>query len=629
MRLRTGELGQGEVARKKSPLLKLKLLGSNFLRIPHFSETARASSQPCEPAYPLCREERKIIVYACRDRGSLEMIEALRRILASLPREERPKVKLRVLKLREPSQLQTYIEQLGELFGGVYLRDLRKHGIRALPAIVVDGEKVLEGRYPSEDELRALLAPAPRQAPELPPEQRAEQAPSGGEAAPQHGRYFLLPLATPEGATPAQGLCSPSSPILHQQRLPKIRVRDKDRLEGAEVPLPPLAHGRVVRTPSGTIFIGDGAVRVYAEREGEWGPLQPLAEYPGTQEVFIRELDGEVYITAGIEGRRYVVELPRQLLVERLAQRIAIEAGIPLSERNPQDSGEFKGWRVNLALPQLAGGWQLSAARVVKVEPFKAEPLLLARLVALAASPNSITFVGPPGSGKTTALIGVLSAIVKLWPKLRVSIVEEEPEVATQVRGPNVVTYFSFGDRSVTANIRATRRYDRPDLLVVGELRGEEVPSWFEAAGSGIPVLTTAHSSGFRDALKRLDTLIQAAGLRASVLDVVRVWVVCGKVVSSEGGVQRGVQAVYVTTPEGLQPIFKAGRHLPEREFLMLLPPELQLGLEGACGGEGESNAEKVYERLKQVFGPPSPAIFEKMEPLPLSLVEYGEEKWV
>jgi type IV secretory pathway ATPase VirB11/archaellum biosynthesis ATPase len=382
-------------------------------------------------------------------------------------------------------------------------------------------------------------------------------------------------------------------------------------LEGAELPLPPL-KGELVRVPSGYLVLGDGVVRVYAEREGPWGPLQPLVDYRETQEIFVTEQDGLVHITAGIAGKRYVVELPRELVVERLAQRIAIAAGIPLSERNPQDSGEYHGWRVNLAIPQIAGGWQISAARVVKVEPLRAQPLLLARLVALAAAPNSLTFVGPPGSGKTTALIGVLNAILELWPSLRVSIVEEEPEVAVQVSGPSVVRYFSFGDRNVTANIRATRRYDRPDLLVVGELRGEEVPSWFEAAGSGIPVLTTAHSVGLADAVKRLDTLIQASGLRASVLDAVRVWVVCGKTVSSSG-IERGVKAVYVVTEKGFQPVYKAGRHLPEDEFVKLLPPELQLALDGREAG-------KVYARIKEKLGAKE-AQFEPMEPVPLEEV--------
>ncbi|MEM2187432.1 MAG: ATPase, T2SS/T4P/T4SS family [Thermofilaceae archaeon] len=478
--------------------------------------------------------------------------------------------------------------------------------------------------------------PVPLQ-PSVGGERGAAQSMLGVEEAPEAAQP--TPLSTAESVSPATTLTGLQSeamkaraeavqpgvvrekaePVRHPRlapafrkvwRVPRVRLREAGRLEGAEVPLPPIT-GRLVRTQSGYLIIGDGVVRVYAEREGAWGPLEPLVEYSGTQEIFIRELDGEVHITAGIEGRRYTVELPRELLVERLVQRIAIEAGIPLSERNPQDSGEFRGWRVNLALPQLAGGWQLSAARVVKVEPFKAEPLLLARLVTLTASPNSITFVGPPGSGKTTALIGVLSAILDLWPRLRVSIVEEEPEVATQVRGPNVVSYFSFGDRNVTANIRATRRYDRPDLLVVGELRGEEVPSWFEAAGSGIPVLTTAHSKELADALKRLNTLIQASGLQASVLDAVRVWVVCGKTVSSEGGIQRGVQAVYVVDARGFVPVYKAGRYLPEEDFLQLLPPELQLSLEGA------SEAEKVYGVIKQRLGARVDGVpFEKMEPI-------------
>jgi pilus assembly protein CpaF len=398
-------------------------------------------------------------------------------------------------------------------------------------------------------------------------------------------------------------------------RIPRLRLRSTSRLEGVELPLPPL-KGEVVRVSSGYLVLGDGVVRAYAEREGPWGPLQPLVDYRETQEIFISEQDGIVHVTAGIAGKRYLVELPRELVVERLAQRIAIAAGIPLSERNPQDSGEFHGWRVNLAIPQIAGGWQISAARVVKVEPLRAQPLLLARLAALSAAPNSLIFVGPPGSGKTTALIGILIAILELWPSLRISIVEEEPEVAVQVSGPSVVRYFSFGDRNVTANIRATRRYDRPDLLVVGELRGEEVPSWFEAAGSGIPVLTTAHSVGLADAVKRLDTLIQASGLKASVLDAVRVWVVCGKTVSS-AGIERGVKGVYVVTEKGFQPVYKAGRHLPEDEFLKLLPPELQLALGGREAG-------KVYGRIKERLGAKE-AQFELMEPLPFEEVLSGE----
>jgi len=117
-------------------------------------------------------------------------------------------------------------------------------------------------------------------------------------------------------------------------RIPRLRLRSASRLEGAELPLPPL-KGEVVRVSSGYLVLGDGVVRVYAEREGPWGPLQPLVDYRETQEIFVSEQDGIVHITAGIAGKRYVVELPRELVVERLAQRIAIAAGIPLSESEP------------------------------------------------------------------------------------------------------------------------------------------------------------------------------------------------------------------------------------------------------------------------------------------------------
>lgn len=421
------------------------------------------------------------------------------------------------------------------------------------------------------------------------------------------------------GAAPAQrapqqlALTMPTPPRRLRLRIPRVRPRPADRLEGAEVPLPPM-RGQLVRVESGQLVVGDGAIRAYAEREGPWGPLQPLVDHSEAQEIFVRELDGVVYVSAGVAGRRYKVELPRGLNVERLAQRIAILTGIPLSERNPQDSGEFHGWRVNIAMPQLAGGWQISAARVTKVEPFAGEPLLLTRLLTLLASPSSVVFVGPPGSGKTTALIGVLSRVVELWPKLRVSIVEEEFEVAAQVRGPNVVCYQSFS-RTVTENIRATRRYDRPDVLVVGELRGEEVPSWFEAAGSGIPVLTTAHSTALADAIKRLNTLIQAAGLRTSMMNAVRVWVVCGKAISSDGGIQRGVQAVYVVMEDGFQPVYRAWRHLPEDDFLALLPPELQLSLGST------SEVRGVYAVLKRKLDATAPVAFERFERIPFGVV--------
>jgi len=380
-------------------------------------------------------------------------------------------------------------------------------------------------------------------------------------------------------------------------KLPKAKIK-KSKLEGMETPMlmwPGLENAKPIRVGTGTIYIGDGVLAVYprVEDSAPFGPLQPLVELRDLQEIFITESGGDVNIMATLSGRRYKVLLPRQLLVDLFAQRIAIESGIPLSERNPQDSGEYHGFRVNITQPQLSGGWQISMVRLASGENVQYDPLLVARVLTMLARPMSGLIYGPPGSGKTTLLTHLLNRFAELFPSAIISIVEEEAEVSLHVKG-NIRKYFSF-QRSVTDNIRATRRYDRPDLLVVGELRGEEVVSWFEAAGSGIPVVSTVHASTLHDALKRLDTIIQSANIKGSIKDAVYLYIEAGKIMTHEG-IKRGVQAVYIYDGEGFEILYKAGMHTTEEEFMKYLPPKLQFSFHG-------EDAKETYEEIKKRLG--------------------------
>lgn len=101
---------------------------------------------------------KTIKLYIGRDRQSAKLLKDLSLLMRRLPKDKRPKLKVRVVKIEEPSEFPELLEQLEEIFGGLYTLEFRKYGIKNLPAIVVDDKKVLEGYFPNTKELVEILA---------------------------------------------------------------------------------------------------------------------------------------------------------------------------------------------------------------------------------------------------------------------------------------------------------------------------------------------------------------------------------------------------------------------------------------------------------------------------------------
>jgi len=347
---------------------------------------------------------------------------------------------------------------------------------------------------------------------------------------------------------------------------------------------------------SGRVAFAGDRVLVYAARRGVWGPLQPLVDYPATQEVFIR--GGEVEATIG--DRRYRVELPVELDAERLIQRLAILSNVRLSEAEPQAEAEYGGWRLYFKIPLVSGQWELTATRIVSIPRLTkiVPPLLAARLVALVMRPSVAVVMGPSGSGKTTLLNSLLNEVLRLWPHLRVSVVEQVRELVLPERA-NIARSLARPGTPVTLLIRQSLRYERPELFVLGELRGEEVWSWVEAGRLGIATLTTIHAPSLEKGVEAMVQLMRQGIPGAGVRDVLRlidVFILTRKYLMGSAIVRR-VEAVAVSTTRGgrhgLQPIYLAGEgHLGEDEFLELLPERLMVG-----------DAREAYSKLLEFFG--------------------------
>lgn len=151
---------------------------------------------------------------------------------------------------------------------------------------------------------------------------------------------------------------------------------------------------------------------------------------------------------------------------------------------------------------------------------FKADPLTIVDLIKnhtisakmaglfwyLVENKISIFCCGGVASGKTTMLNGLSTFIA---PDAKIITIEDTPEV--QLHHENWIRAVTRPGTGSTAGInlfdllKAAMR-QRPDYILVGEIRGEEAYTLFQAMSTGHLGLATLHAESVSSALRRLET---------------------------------------------------------------------------------------------------------------------------
>lgn len=295
------------------------------------------------------------------------------------------------------------------------------------------------------------------------------------------------------------------------------------------------------------------------------GPLVPVVTGDVT-DVLVNG-PGEVWVD-GSDGlqRVSVTSLDTEEQVRQLAQRLAAAGGRRLDDACPYVDVRLPGGiRLHAVLSALCRGGTHMSLRIPRPVPPRLSELAaagavtpgLARtLAALMAAGEGVVVTGVTGSGKTTLLAALLAEIP---PGRRIVVVEDAAElridhphvVHLEARQPNVE---GAGGIGLDVLVRQALRM-RPDHLVVGEVRGDEVRDLLSALSTGHAGATTVHAASPLEVPDRFAHLCEAAGLDAAAA-VRRFRAAVGALVHVErdGGGRRRVTGVWGWSATG-QPV--------------------------------------------------------------------------
>jgi pilus assembly protein CpaF len=255
-----------------------------------------------------------------------------------------------------------------------------------------------------------------------------------------------------------------------------------------------------------------------------YGPIEPLLDDPDITEIMVNGHE-EVFVEKFGIIEETNVHFEDEAHLRRIIERIVSPLGRRVDETMPMvDARLPSGYRVNATIPPLSLDGPILTIRKFAVRPFTAQDLiangtmsvqLVGFLKACVEAKINIVISGGTGSGKTT-LLNVLSAFIPT--NERIITIEDTAElqlhqrhvVRLEKRPPNIEMKGEITIRQLVINSLRMR----PDRIVVGECRGGEALDMLQAMNTGHDgSMTTIHSNGPRDALRRIETMVLMAGL--------------------------------------------------------------------------------------------------------------------
>ncbi|HAF12472.1 MAG TPA: pilus assembly protein CpaF [Blastocatellia bacterium] len=257
------------------------------------------------------------------------------------------------------------------------------------------------------------------------------------------------------------------------------------------------------------------------------GPLEPLLADNTVSDILVNT-HSTIYVERRGKLETTNVAFKDDEHLMRVIERIVSSVGRRIDESSPMVDARLRdGSRVNAIIPPLAIDGPVLSIRRFGAEPLRMNALIenkaltkdIADMLQMCVSARlNLLISGGTGAGKTT-LLNALSAYIP--ENERIVTIEDSAELQLQqphvvrleTRPPNIEGRGEVTQRDLVRNSLRMR----PDRIVIGEVRGGEAIDMLQAMNTGHDgSLTTIHANTPRDALARLETMIQMTGMRLS-----------------------------------------------------------------------------------------------------------------
>jgi flagellar protein FlaI len=344
-----------------------------------------------------------------------------------------------------------------------------------------------------------------------------------------------------------------------------------------------------------------------------YGKIDVLMKDPFIEDISCNGYNTPIYIWHTIhESMPTKLQYASEEELSNVVTRLVYKTGHQISISQPILEGTLpEGYRAHVTLDEVSKRGDTFTIRKYRSNPFTLVDLinlgtvdssLGAYLWSLVEYKRSLMISGAVASGKT-ALLNSVGMFIK--PEMKTVSIEEVREIRLHENWIPMTARPSFqpGVKEISLfDLLKSALRQRPDYIIVGEVRGEETYTLFQSMAVGHGGLCSIHADSLDAVIKRLIT--KPMSIPVMMLPLMNVLVLIRRVKTGENVERRVDQIVELAPPESpdepVELITRFKWNAPTDTFKYFEPKEDELNVFNQISEVYQVSLDKLYQDIER-----------------------------